>query len=95
MFAVAYIASLYVSFSFGFGIQRGYERSIELEKQVVETELMLQQKIDALARPSFQKENLGGLARSKTDVIESMEKVSEIKYLTSENVAMTSSTFQP
>ena len=82
IFAVTYLASLYLSFSYGFEIQKGNTSLRELEKKTLERELIVQEKIQALAGDNH-------------PVLESMEKVSTIRYLTPENVAVSSPSLQP
>lgn len=77
-----YLVSLYLSFFYGFEIQTGNTAVRSLEKAVLERELILQERIKALAGENY-------------PVLKSMEKVSTIRYLTSENVAVSKPELTP
>lgn len=77
-----YLGSLYTSFYFGFGMGAQQKHIVELGKNVAEIELSLQEKRDRLAY-------------DQTAIVESMEKVSSIKYLTSDSVAISESIVLP
>lgn len=70
-----YLAALFYSFSLGFAMQDSMAYEGELIKSFQEKELLLQDKINLLA--------------SRQDsALKSMEKVSEIKYLTAQGLAI-------
>lgn len=79
---VTYLAALFLSFSLGFQIQEQTASQKELAKALRWREIFLQQRIDLLAE--------GRLSQ-----LESMEKVSSIRYLRPENVAVSRSSLQP
>lgn len=72
---VVYLAGLFASFYLGFGIQQVNSQYQKLDKSVLENVLTLQSKL------SF-------LDDHQKAVLQSMEKVSLIKYIQPENVAM-------
>lgn len=76
-----YLISLYTSFFFGLNIQKTGKTIQDLEKKVTGQEVALQRKIDSLAKD----ENLLG----------TMEKVSAVKYLKREGIAVNTLSSQP
>lgn len=71
----AYLIALFLSFSVGFQIQKQAAAEEELARTLQETELSLQRKMDLLAE-------------GQVSWLESMERVSSIRYLRPENVAV-------
>lgn len=78
----SYLVALYLSFEFGFRIQRAQGVYEEVKKEVLAEEMLLQK-------------GLGFLAEEQKDIVESMEKVSAIKYLQLDGIASSRSIIQP
>lgn len=78
----AYLIALFLSFSYGFQIQKQAATEEKLARTFQETELGLQRKMDLLAE-------------GQVSWLESMERVSSIRYLRPENVAVSRSPLQP
>lgn len=77
-----YLIALYLSFEFGFRIQRAQSVYEEVKKEVLAEEMLLQK-------------NLSFLAEEQKNIVESMEKVSAIKYLDLDGIAASRSIPQP
>jgi hypothetical protein len=75
MAVITYILALFISFSFGLTTQSSLRSYAGLAETLQTKELLLQEKINLVA-------NSGGT------ILESMEKVSVIKYLTGKSVAI-------
>lgn len=71
-FVVAYFAGIYMTFSLGMVIQKQGKEEKQLSKEVQEKELTLQKELTSLAE-------------IKPDILESMVRVSGIKYLSTPN----------
>ena len=77
-----YLVALYSSFEFSFRIQRAQGVYEELKKEVLKDEMLLQKKFDFLSE-------------EQKNIVESMEKVSAIKYLELDGIAASRSIPQP
>jgi len=70
---IVYLAALYVTFQTGFSIQESSEQLIRLKDGTVKLEFSLRRKE-------------AGLAEANKELLESMEKISAVKYLTTDHV---------
>ncbi len=80
--AAAYLIALFLSFSYGFQIQKQAAAEEKLARTFQEAELGLQRKMNLLAE-------------GQISWLESMERVSSIRYLRPENVAVSQSPLRP
>ncbi len=81
-FIAIYLVALFISFSFGFNIQQQAIKQKGYVKNLRQAELAWQRKLDLLAE-------------GKASQLESMERVSSIRYIRPENVAVSHTFLRP